>query len=172
RGTRLGHFLAFESSFQGGVSVATGDVNGKRQAEIVAAAGPGRPAELRVFDAGGRQLRSLFPFGADYTGGLRVAAGDLNTDGHDEIVVTPGFGGDSRVHIYNGALDEIGGFQAYDWIGAGMNVALPTRFGLPITASPRTLKLRAGKRQSVVVAWFRDAAGSSRNDVRVTIDWG
>ena len=87
-------------------------------------------------------------------------------------MVTPGFGGDSRVHIYNGALDEIGGFQAYDWIGAGMNVALPTRFGLPITASPRTLKLRAGKRQSVVVAWFRDAAGSSRNDVRVTIDWG
>jgi len=54
-GTRLGHFLAFEPSFKGGVSVATGDVNGDGHSEIVAASGPGRPGEVRVFDASGRQ---------------------------------------------------------------------------------------------------------------------
>jgi hypothetical protein len=56
--------------------------------------------------------------------------------------------------------------------GAGINVALATRLGFPVTASPQTTKLKARKRRSVAVAWFRDASRSSRNDVRVAIDWG
>ena len=86
--------------------------------------------------------------------------------------MTPGFGGDSRVHIYNGALDEIGGFPAYNWVGAGMNVALTTRIGLPVTAMPRTVKLTARKRVRVVVASFHDAAGSTRGDVHAFVSWG
>jgi VCBS repeat protein/FG-GAP repeat protein len=87
RGMRLAHFLAFESTFLGGVSVAAGDVDGNGKAEIVAAAGPGRPGEVRVFDADGRQESSFLPFGSGYEGGLSVAAGDLNADGRPEIVV-------------------------------------------------------------------------------------
>jgi hypothetical protein len=85
QGTRLSHFLAYESSFSGGVNVAAGYWSGK--AEIVVAPGPGRPPEVRVFDPQGRLLSSFLAFDASYTGGLSVAVGDLNADGQPEIVV-------------------------------------------------------------------------------------
>ena len=84
RGTRLGHFLAYEPSFVGGVSVAAGYWSG--DPEIVVAPGPGRAPEIRVFDPKGRRLSAFFAFEIVYTGGLSVAVGDLNADGNPEIV--------------------------------------------------------------------------------------
>ena len=84
RGTRIGHFLAYESSFAGGVDVAAGYWSGN--AEIVVAPGPGRPPEIRVFDPQGRLLSSFLAFEPSYTGGLSVAVGDLDADGRPEIV--------------------------------------------------------------------------------------
>ena len=85
RGTRFSHFLAYESSFTGGVSVAAGYWGA--DPEIVAAPGPGRAPEIRVFDPQGKMLSSFLAFESSYTGGLSVAVGDLNGDGKPEIVV-------------------------------------------------------------------------------------
>jgi hypothetical protein len=85
RGTRLGHFLAYESSFTGGVSVAAGDWFGNP--EIVVAPGPGRAPEIRVFDSQGRLVAAFLALEPSYTGGLSVAVGDLNADARPEIVV-------------------------------------------------------------------------------------
>jgi hypothetical protein len=272
RGTRLAHFLAFDSSFRGGVSLATGDVDGGRHAEIVAGSGAGQPAEVRVFDGAGNLLYHFAPFG-DYDGGisvgagdvdadgraeivvgtltaparirvfdggvqrgptilpfgagsaavgvqvavadtdgtgrglivageasgsspmlslidaetgtvlvtrqpfgpsmngLRVGAGDLNRDGRDEIVVASGFGGDSLVYLLDGHLSEKNAFRAYDWLGAGMNVALVPRIGLPIASDARTMKLKAHKRAKTIVARFRDAAGGTMR-LKTSIAWG
>jgi hypothetical protein len=85
RGTRFAHFLAYESSFTGGVSLAAGYWSGNPQ--IVVAPGPGRAPEIRVFDPQGRLLSSFPAFELSYTGGLSVAVGDLNSDGRPEIVV-------------------------------------------------------------------------------------
>ena len=59
RGTRFGHFLAYESSFTGGVNVAAGYWSGNPR--IVVAPGPGRAPEIRVFDPQGRLLSSFLP---------------------------------------------------------------------------------------------------------------
>jgi FG-GAP-like repeat/FG-GAP repeat len=269
-GTRLAHFLAFDASFRGGVTLSAGDVTGDRRPEIVAGSGPGKAAEVHVFDGDGKLQYGFAPFGAydggisvaagdvdadgraeivvgtltaparirifdgatqqgptivpfaggaagvevavaDVNGtghglivageasgaqpglslidpgtgsvavtrqpfgsnmnGLRVAGGDLNRDGRDEIVAASGFGGDGLVYVFDGSLREQKAFRAYDWLGAGMNVALAPRIGLPIAADARTVKLAARKRAKVVVARFHDAGGGS---IRLTtsIAWG
>jgi FG-GAP repeat len=274
RGTRLAHFTAFEDSFQGGLSVAAGDVNGDGVCEVVTGAGPGRAPDVRVFDGTGRLLDSFTAFDPSYRGGidvgvgdldgdgraeivastlggpgqlraftdhgvplgpvvvpfpgdssgaevavadlrgdghgsvvavsasgdaervvvvdpatgairaatrleaestngLRVGAGDLDGDGRDEILVAPGWGGDSDVHVLNSALRQVRWFAAYPWNGAGITVAAAARIGLPIAATGRTVRFVAARRSKPVVASFRDAAGAGAPaSFRATIDWG
>jgi hypothetical protein len=95
-------FLAFDPDFQGGVRVATGDLEGNGAAEIVAGAGPGSPPVVRVFDAAGHRKLSFFAFDPAYTGGIYVAAGDVDGDGKAEIVVGAGTTGEVRVFDADG----------------------------------------------------------------------
>jgi len=103
--------------------------------------------------------------------GVRVAAGDLNSDGRDEIVVTSGFGGDGRVHVLDANLDETRSYLAYDWAGAGMNVAVAKRFGFPIASESRSARLKVRRRARFVIARFRDAAGGTAH-LDASINWG
>jgi uncharacterized delta-60 repeat protein len=93
----------FPSTVTGGVRVAAADVNADGVADLVAGTGPGVPTRVVVLD--GKDQRQLFgvdPFEAAFTGGVYVAAGDLNGDGAPEIVVTPDEGGGPRVRVFNG----------------------------------------------------------------------
>jgi hypothetical protein len=87
--------LAFESTFKGGVRVAMGDVDGDGLPEVLAAPGPGRVGEIRVYRqqtvGGTTTLTELVayrtrPFGDSYTSGVEVASGDLDADGREDIV--------------------------------------------------------------------------------------
>ncbi len=49
----------------------------------------------------GAVLLDLFPYGG-FTGGVRVASGDINNDGRADIIVAPGPGGSPHVKVYNG----------------------------------------------------------------------
>ena len=270
RGTRFGHFLAFERSFTGGVSVAAGYWSGSP--ELVAVPGPGRAPEVRVFDPRGRLLSSfpafepsyrgglsvavgdltadgrpeivvgtlapparirvfdvsgwpygpqLAPFPADGPGvqvgvadvrgdgrglilagetsgpnpllqlldpasgqpvaarrvvppaqnGLRLAAGDLDLDGRDEILAATAWGGDGDVRVLGPTLREKWSLWVYSWTGGGMNVAAAARVGLPLRADGRSLRLRQGRRAQVVAGRFHDVARLSAR-FRATIDWG
>jgi hypothetical protein len=276
RGTRIGHFDAYESGFTGGIAVAAGYWAGNPR--IVVAPGPGRTPEVRVFDPAGRQLSSFTAFETSYRGGLsvavgdldadakpeivvgtlaaperirafqpdgtpfgpvigpfppdgrgvsvgvadlngtgrgvivaaeargadpllelvdpvsgkvirtahpipdaeaglRVGAGDLDPDGRDEILVTPGWapsGAAGDIRVLGPTLQRKWLTNVYAYAGAGMWVAVAPRIGLPVRANGVTLRLRPRERAQVVVGRFHDAAGarSTAAGFRATIDWG
>jgi hypothetical protein len=120
-------FFASDPAFRGGVSVATGDLNGDGRDEIVAGAGPGGGPRVNVFSgATGASLESFVAYEPEFTGGVNVAAGDLDGDGKAEIVTAPGAGGGPRVRVFDGAtFAEAYSFFAYeaDYRG-GVSVAV------------------------------------------------
>jgi hypothetical protein len=207
-GNLVSSFRAFEDSYTGGVTVATGDLNGDGTAEIVVGALSGIP-RLRAFHADGTpygpvvtpfagvdrgvevavadlagnghgivlaaaatgsdpplalvdaQLgtveRTLDPL-PNGTSGLRVASGDLDQDGRDEVVVASGFGGDSTVRVLGPDLVEQSSFRPSGYDGLGYNLALPARIGFPILAKPVNATFTIRRRQTRTVARFVDAA--------------
>ena len=110
-------FFAFDTSARDGVFVAAGDLNGDGLAEVVAGVGQG-PAEVRTVIADGavrNATRSLFPYGAGFGNGVRVAIADRNADGRLDIVTGAGPGGAPHVKVFDGlSLDELDSFFAYE----------------------------------------------------------
>ena len=101
-GTVRGTMNAFGDGYTGGVRAATADFNGDGVADLVVGTGPGSVVRVRVIDgATGEELFATDPFG-DFTGGVFVAAGDIDRDGLPELVVTPDVGGGPRVRVFRG----------------------------------------------------------------------
>jgi len=70
-GKLLNTFLAYASSFKGGVRVAVGDLDGDGKAEIVTAPGPGGGPHIRVFDGSFRNVGlDLFAFNEQMADGI------------------------------------------------------------------------------------------------------
>lgn len=124
----LGAYLAYNPGFTGGAFVATGDVNGDGRADIVTGAGPGGGPHVEVYSGktlfpaagatvGAFQLpeQSFFAYSAGFTGGVFVAAGDTDGDGHADVVTGAGASGGPHVKVFSGATGEVFfSFFAYD----------------------------------------------------------
>ena len=109
--------MAFEASFKGGVRVAMGDVDGDGVAEVLAAPGPGRLAEVRAFkqQVSGATITLVelvafrtLPFGPGYTGGVEIACGDVDGNGREDIVAAMSRGaGTVNVFLSVAAADPV-----------------------------------------------------------------
>ncbi len=138
-GGALGSFVAFDPSFRGGVNVAIGDVNGDGVAEIVTAPGAGGAPHVRVWDARSQsELRGFFAYPATFAGGVNVAVGDVNGDGHAEVITATG-SGTPQVRVWDpirGA--EIGSFNPYVGSPAGGSfVAAPVPRRVLVVDAPQ-----------------------------------
>jgi hypothetical protein len=102
-GQVLGSFYAYSPVFTGGVRVAAGDVNADGFADIITGAGPGGGPHVRVFSGfDGHQLASFYAYSSTFTGGVYVAAGDVNADGFSDIITGSGPGITPEIHVYSG----------------------------------------------------------------------
>jgi uncharacterized repeat protein (TIGR01451 family) len=116
-GSVIGSFYAYGANFRGGVRVAAGDVNGDGFADVITGAGPGGGPHVRVLDGHNlnHELASFFAFSPTFTGGVFVAAGDVNGDGRADVITGAGAGGGPHVQVFDGSSlsNVLASFFAY-----------------------------------------------------------
>ena len=115
-GTSDRTFFAYDPSFSGGVRIALGDVTGDGIVDIVTAAGPDGGPHVRVFNgATSTEQYGFFAYDEAFSGGVYVAAADVDGDGRSDIITGAGAGGAPHVRVINGVTTaEQYGFFAYD----------------------------------------------------------
>jgi hypothetical protein len=152
-GALLRSFFAFEG-FSGGVFVASGDINGDGYDDIISATDSGAPGgHVKVFDGQSDSVvRSFFAFDG-FTGGVRVAAADLNGDGLSEIITSAGSGAPGgQVKVFDGGTGSLSSsFLAYapSFTGGAYVAAAP----IPEPGSMALLLLGIAAAVSVIRRW-------------------
>jgi hypothetical protein len=112
----------YDSSFTGGVNVATADFTGDGYPDLVVApgAGGGGGPNVRILDGKtGEQvsgpLGSFWAFEESFTGGVRIATADVNEDGTPDVIAAAAADGGPRVRVFDGKTgDVISDFFAFD----------------------------------------------------------
>jgi hypothetical protein len=115
-GTVGAQIQAFESTFKGGVRVATGDVDGDGVEDTVVGPGVGGGPRVRVFSGKDQSvLADFFAYESTVRDGTFVAVGDLDGDGRGEVIVGAGVGGGPSVAVfgYNSTAPGAGLVERY-----------------------------------------------------------
>ena len=100
---------------------------GPAESRLVATgAGAGGGPRVDVFNPDGSTKFSFFAYDVSFTGGVRVAVGDVTGDGVADIVVAAGPGGGPHVKVYDGTTGaEAFSFFAFEpTVAGGLSVAV------------------------------------------------
>ncbi len=119
--TALDQAYAYQTTFLGGVQLATGDINGDSKEEVIVSPYLNGGPNIRVFSLNASNkitlLTWVMAYPTTYRGTLSMQVGDLDGDGLGEIVLAPKTLGDSNVKIFrltSGSLAAVTSFYAYD----------------------------------------------------------
>ena len=119
----VNEFQAYQTTYLGGVQLATGDINGDEREDIVVSPYLNGGPNVRVYQYGGASLMSwVMAYSSTYRGTLSMQVGDLDGDGLGEIVLAARTLGDSKVKIFrysSGALGLVTSFYPYDTLFMG-----------------------------------------------------
>jgi len=163
-----------------GASVAAADLNNDGRDEIVIGSGPGFPPVVltaRDSDRDGlfsdETFDSIAPFAANFRGGVKVAAGNTNNTGGEEVIVAMGRAG-GKVAVFsdvnsNAILsdDVAGKLEEFTPFGAkfrgGINVASGPISGAG-TGGADIVVVKATGKPSVLIFTDSNASGTVSDD--------
>jgi FtsP/CotA-like multicopper oxidase with cupredoxin domain len=123
--------------FKGALSVTMGDIDGDQILDLVAGRGPGSTPEVVVYSgakttAFRTELLRFLAFDASFSGGVGVAAADIDGNAHaDNVIVGAGAGMASSVKVFGSALpaqlgtapDVFASFAPYPGTTTGVTIA-------------------------------------------------
>jgi len=124
---------SFATGFSGGAKGTVGPTGLQSAIVIANNKSPVTPHTVDIINPenGSPILSSpIVPYGSTFLGGVRVATGDLNGNGSDDIVTVPGPGGLPVVNVYGQGGGLLTSFQAYNSsVNGGLQVAVADLYG-------------------------------------------
>lgn len=93
-------FFPFGNRFSGSLSIAAGNANRDPSLELIVGRDGAAPPTVKVFSMAGKELASWDAYVSRFTGGARVAIGDIDGDGRREVVTGAGPGGGPHIRIW------------------------------------------------------------------------
>ena len=100
-GRLIKSFKISASDVKSGFSVISGDVDADRKEEVVIGSGVSQKPEVRIYDQDGKLKKTFLAYAASFLGGVKVASGDIDADGKNEIITAPGAGGGPQIRIFD-----------------------------------------------------------------------
>lgn len=100
-GELIASFYAYDKKSKQNVHLAAGDLDNDGLAEIVTGTGSGFGPQIKIFDKNGNLKNSFLAYAANFRGGVYPAVGDVDDDGEQEIVTSPGPGGGPHIRVFN-----------------------------------------------------------------------
>ncbi len=112
-GERIGQdFFPFGASYTGGYHLALTKASEKVPARLIVGSGKGVRSTVTMFGYDFKKINSFAAFESSFTSGVSVAAGDVDGDGAQEIIVGKGVGGTPSVKVFS--LDGKEKYKSFD----------------------------------------------------------
>lgn len=103
----------FGEGYAGGYSIAVGELNDPFRNHLVIGGGVGSKPFVNVYDWKYTKQRDWFAYEESFTGGVFVAAGDIDGDDKDEIITGPGAGKGPLIKTFEYDSTPVSSFTAY-----------------------------------------------------------
>lgn len=112
KGVFIKEFLAYAKTYDRGVFIASGDLDGDGDDEIVTGTDNGGGPQVQIYDGTGKWLGTFFAYDKNFRGGVRLSVGNLSEWPGASIITAAGPGGGPHVRVFNGYAKLIGTFFA------------------------------------------------------------
>ena len=124
--------VPYSEAWRGGMFVAAGDLDGDEEHEIVSGADSGGGPHVRTFEPTGLPRKSFIVYPSGFRGGVRVAVGNTDGLGAEEVVTAPGPGGGPHIRVLRNEMQGVASFMAYTpGFTGGVYIATGNVDGLP-----------------------------------------